>query len=82
MLRKIRSLLKGKRGQGMTEYLLIAALIAIACMGVYQKFGKSLITKNGQIISMIEGVDTSGGEYTPAKTTKTQDDSKDTKRTN
>jgi len=30
------------RGQGMTEYIIIVALIAIAAIGVYTAFGKTL----------------------------------------
>ena len=31
----------GQRGQGMTEYIIIAALIAIAAIGAYSFFGQS-----------------------------------------
>ncbi len=31
-----------QRGQGMTEYIIIVALIAIAAIGVYTAFGKTL----------------------------------------
>jgi len=30
------------RGQGMTEYIIIVALIAVAAIGVYSLFGKSI----------------------------------------
>jgi Tfp pilus assembly protein FimT len=30
------------RGQGMTEYIIVVALIAIAAIGVYTAFGKTL----------------------------------------
>ena len=33
----------GSRGQGMTEYLIIIALIAIAAIGVYSFFGQSAV---------------------------------------
>ena len=32
----------GHRGQGMTEYIIVVALIAIAAIGVYTAFGKTL----------------------------------------
>jgi pilus assembly protein Flp/PilA len=32
----------GERGQGMTEYIIIVALIAIAAIGVYTAFGKTV----------------------------------------
>jgi Tfp pilus assembly protein FimT len=31
-----------QRGQGMTEYIIVVALIAIAAIGVYTAFGKTL----------------------------------------
>jgi Tfp pilus assembly protein FimT len=31
-----------ERGQGMTEYIIVVALIAIAAIGVYTAFGKTL----------------------------------------
>lgn len=31
-----------QRGQGMTEYIIIVALIAIAAIGVYTAFGKTV----------------------------------------
>ncbi|MBC7513376.1 MAG: hypothetical protein H7234_02935, partial [Herminiimonas sp.] len=33
-------LLQRQRGQGMTEYIVIVALIAVAAIGVYQLFGQ------------------------------------------
>jgi len=38
MLRKLR----GRRGQGMTEYIIIVALIAIAAIGVVGLFGDNI----------------------------------------
>ena len=32
----------GQRGQGMTEYIIIVALIAVAAIGVYALFGKTI----------------------------------------
>lgn len=37
-----RNLRKGQRGQGMTEYIIIVALIAVAAIGVYALFGKTI----------------------------------------
>ena len=33
---------KSQRGQGMTEYIIIVALVAIGAIGVYNLFGKSV----------------------------------------
>jgi pilus assembly protein Flp/PilA len=38
MMRKLR----GRRGQGMTEYIIIVALIAIAAIGVVGLFGDNI----------------------------------------
>jgi hypothetical protein len=35
----------GERGQGLTEYLIIIALIAIAAIGVYSFFGERTVSK-------------------------------------
>jgi Tfp pilus assembly protein FimT len=32
----------GQRGQGMTEYIIVVALVAIAAIGVYTAFGKTV----------------------------------------
>jgi Tfp pilus assembly protein PilV len=53
---------KVQRGQGMTEYIIIVALIAIAAVGVYNLFGK---TVRNQAAGMAQGL---AGEDTKAKT--------------
>jgi Flp pilus assembly pilin Flp len=42
MRRFLNKLLKGQKGQGMTEYLIIVALIAIAAIGVVTVFGRDI----------------------------------------
>ncbi|MCX8005121.1 MAG: pilus assembly protein [Burkholderiaceae bacterium] len=42
-----------QRGQGMTEYIIIVALIAIAAIGVYNLFGKTL---RNQVAATAEGL--------------------------
>ena len=37
-----KSLMKDRRGQGMTEYIIIVALIAIACLVIFGVFGKQI----------------------------------------
>lgn len=39
---KIRGFLKGSRGQGMTEYIIIVALIAIAGITIFSLFGQQI----------------------------------------
>lgn len=42
---------KTQRGQGMVEYIIIVALIAIAAIGVYSQFGKAV---RGQVAGMTQ----------------------------
>src|SRR5256886_5295218 len=42
MRRFLRKMLKSQSGQGMTEYLIIVALIAIAAIGVVTVFGQDI----------------------------------------
>ncbi len=42
-----------QRGQGMTEYIIIVALIAIAAIGVYSAFGHTL---NHQVAAVTNGL--------------------------
>ena len=45
-----------QNGQGMTEYIIVVALIAIAAIGVYSQFGKAI---RGQMSGMTQEL---GGE--------------------
>jgi len=54
---------KRKNGQGMAEYLLIAALIAIACMGIFQLYGKTIHQKMSELSSKIFQIETNGGGF-------------------
>ncbi len=42
MMNKMNSLIRSEEGQGMTEYIIIVALIAIAAIGVVTIFGNNL----------------------------------------
>ena len=42
MLRRMRKLFRSESGQGMSEYLIIVALVAIAAIGVVSIFGKDI----------------------------------------
>ena len=39
MIQKIRRFMQGRRGQGMSEYIIMVGLIAIAAIGIYTIFG-------------------------------------------
>lgn len=45
------------RGQGMTEYVIIVALIAIAAIAVYQFFGSTLRSQTAAIAQELAGTD-------------------------
>lgn len=49
------------RGQGMTEYIIIVALIAVAAIGVYNFFGKTVRHQTAGIAAAL------GGDETKAK---------------
>ena len=43
------------RGQGMTEYIIIVALIAVAAIGVYQFFGQTIRSQMSAIANEVGG---------------------------
>jgi len=47
-------------GQGMTEYIIIVALIAIAAIGVYSLFGKSVRHQMAGMTQELSGTDAQG----------------------
>jgi type IV pilus assembly protein PilA len=46
-----------QRGQGMTEYIIIVALIAIAAIAVYQLFGNTVRSQTAAIANELAGND-------------------------
>ncbi len=42
MMNKMNSMIRSEKGQGMTEYIIIVALIAIAAIGTITIFGNNL----------------------------------------
>jgi len=50
-----------QRGQGMTEYIIIVALIGIAAMGVYSLYGRTARAQQSAIAAAV------GGDATLAK---------------
>jgi Flp pilus assembly pilin Flp len=53
--RKINLLSGRQAGQGMTEYIIIVALIAVAAIGVYSYFGQTLRNQTAGMASEISG---------------------------
>jgi len=43
------------RGQGMTEYIIIVALIAVAAIGVYSMFGDTVKKQTGAMAAALAG---------------------------
>ncbi len=46
---------KNQRGQGMTEYIVIVALIGVAAIGVYQLFGNTIRNQTAAMAQEISG---------------------------
>jgi type IV pilus assembly protein PilA len=46
-----------QRGQGMTEYIIIVALIAVAAIAVYQLFGQVIRTQTAAMAKELAGED-------------------------
>jgi type IV pilus assembly protein PilA len=49
---------RSQRGQGMTEYIIIVALIAIAAIAVYQFFGATVRSQTAAIANELAGEST------------------------
>lgn len=48
---------RNQRGQGMTEYIIIVAMIAVAAIAVYQYFGQTVRNQTAAIAQEISGKD-------------------------
>jgi Flp pilus assembly pilin Flp len=46
---------KGRKGQGLTEYIIIVALVAIAAIGITNLFGNQLRNQFATIITAMSG---------------------------
>ncbi len=66
-----------QRGQGMTEYVIIVALIAVAAIGVYSLFGRTVRNQTAGLAQEVAGVDATtaiGNAGTAASTAQTNAD--------
>lgn len=63
-------IMKKNKGQGMTEYLIIVALIAVAAIGVYSFFGQSVRTQVAGLATEISGQD-AGAQITASQAAAT-----------
>ncbi len=69
------STLRQQRGQGMTEYIIIVALIAVAAIGVYSYFGQTVRNQTAAIAQEVSGQDSATviqASKTSANTAKTK----------
>jgi Flp pilus assembly pilin Flp len=62
---------KRQLGQGMTEYIIIVALIAVGAVGVYTAFGKMIQHEVSSIALGVTGSSSAAGETTAANTSAT-----------
>jgi Flp pilus assembly pilin Flp len=67
MIQKSQKQLSKRRGQGMTEYIIIVALIAIAAIGIITLFGnniRKLFGASAEALAGNESVQNTGGTAT------------------
>jgi Flp pilus assembly pilin Flp len=62
------NLARVQRGQGMTEYIVIVALVAVAAIGVYSMLGQTIRNQTAGLALEIAGQTTSAAAITAAKT--------------
>jgi pilus assembly protein Flp/PilA len=63
MLSKFRNAIRDESGQGMTEYIIIVALIAIAAIGVITVFGDNVRNLFGASADALAGKETALETY-------------------
>jgi Flp pilus assembly pilin Flp len=51
----MKHIVKNQKGQGMVEYIIIVALIAIAAIGVYSQFGKGVRSQMAGMTQELSG---------------------------
>lgn len=64
MIQSIQSVrrFRSQAGQGMTEYIIIVALIAIAAIGVYSFFGQAIRGQTSAMTAELAGKSASAGQ--------------------
>ncbi len=66
-----KALIKKTRGQGMTEYIIIVALIAIAAIGVITLFGENIRALFSASANALQGSTSAKNESLTSKVKKT-----------
>lgn len=72
---------RAQRGQGMTEYIIIVALIAIASIAVYRYFGDSVRNQTAAMAKEIAGEDGKAQRDAAKTASDAASEDKATKRT-
>jgi Flp pilus assembly pilin Flp len=62
MIRKLRGFMKGSRGQGMSEYIIMVGLVAIAAIGIYTAFGDQVRSSMQAIGTQLSGDESASQE--------------------
>ncbi|MES2950580.1 MAG: hypothetical protein V4858_18765 [Pseudomonadota bacterium] len=57
---------KKERGQGMTEYIIIVAMIAVAAIAVYQYFGQTVRSQTAGMAQELAGAPSNTGQAAAA----------------
>ena len=63
-----KKLVRKNRGQGMTEYIIIVALIAIAAVGIITIFGNNIRQLFGASVDILGGATTASASLTSQQT--------------
>lgn len=69
-----------QKGQGMMEYVIIVALIAVAAIGVYSTFGQTVRNQTAGLAKEISGNDAKDQIANSAKASKDSSERADTKK--
>ncbi|MFH1222982.1 MAG: hypothetical protein V1647_01395 [Pseudomonadota bacterium] len=57
--------MRNKKGQGMIEYVILVALLAVAAIGITELLGQTVRTKLSQVTSSLQGSNRKIGEDLP-----------------
>jgi pilus assembly protein Flp/PilA len=79
MLRRMRKLFRSESGQGMSEYLIIVALVAVAAIAIVSLFGNNIRTLFANSTNALAGQTANAQGSTASVTKKTLKDFSDGK---
>jgi Flp pilus assembly pilin Flp len=60
----MKRLLEDEKGQGMTEYIIIVAIIAVAAIAIMTFFGDAIKARFAYVVAVITGQSTTSAEST------------------